>query len=33
MAYKRKPLTVRYCQECREPYEAVDRRCLYCRPG
>lgn len=33
MAYKRKPLTVRYCQQCGEPYAAVDRRCLYCRPG
>ncbi|TVT39306.1 hypothetical protein FNT36_16760 [Hymenobacter setariae] len=33
MAYTRKPLTVRYCQQCHEPYEAVDRRCLYCRPG
>jgi hypothetical protein len=33
MAYTRKPLTVRYCQQCREPYAAVDRRCLYCRPG
>jgi hypothetical protein len=33
MAYTRKPLTVRYCQQCREPFAAVDRRCLYCRPG
>jgi hypothetical protein len=33
MAYTRKPLTLRLCAHCRDPYEAVDRRRLYCCPG
>lgn len=33
MAYHRKPLTARHCQQCGDPYHAVDRRRLYCCPG
>ena len=33
MAYQRKPLTARFCQQCGDPYQAVDRRRLYCCPG
>jgi hypothetical protein len=33
MAYQRKPLTARFCQQCGDPYHAVDRRRLYCCPG
>jgi hypothetical protein len=33
MAYQRKPLTPSLCKECGDPYEAVDRRRLYCCPG
>lgn len=33
MAYQRKPATPRLCQHCGDPYEAVDRRRLYCCPG
>lgn len=33
MAYQRKPLMARHCQHCGDPYEAVDRRRLYCCPG
>jgi hypothetical protein len=33
MAYQRKPLTPGRCQHCGDPYEAVDRRRLYCCPG
>ncbi|MGI4832307.1 MAG: hypothetical protein ACRYFK_02485 [Janthinobacterium lividum] len=30
MAYRKRPATVRTCVYCREAYEAVDRRRLYC---
>lgn len=33
MTYQRKPLTARFCQQCGDPYQAVDRRRLYCCPG
>lgn len=33
MAYQRKPLTMRHCLQCGDPYDAVDRRRLYCCPG
>jgi hypothetical protein len=33
MAYKRKPPTPGLCKHCGDPYEAVDRRRLYCCPG
>jgi hypothetical protein len=33
MAYAKKLPTPRQCQHCRDPYEAVDRRRLYCCPG
>jgi hypothetical protein len=33
MAYQRKPLTARRCAQCGDPYQAVDRRRLYCCPA
>ncbi len=30
MAYHKRPLTTRICTRCHEPYQAVDRRRLYC---
>lgn len=33
MAYKKQPLRPRICMHCGDPYEAVDRRRLYCRPS
>jgi hypothetical protein len=33
MAYKRKPPTPRLCVQCGDPYEATDRRRLYCCPA
>lgn len=33
MAYKKKLATPRRCAQCNDPYEAVDRRRLYCCPA
>lgn len=33
MTYKRKPLSPRICTHCGDPYQAVDRRRLYCDPS
>jgi hypothetical protein len=30
MAYQKRPATTRSCVHCHDPYEAVDRRRLYC---
>lgn len=33
MAYKKQPLRPRICAHCGDPYQAVDRRRLYCSPS